>query len=146
MIAVATQCDFNKHGRLKWKWRPYIRTRNFALSLFRRTYWLQWCTYPDPDPEILDSLHQKINEIMCHTGDDMHNLPEEHGSVLFRLLTYPDGVPLENLSTDALQVLHHYLVIFILVTGLYYCEKVYAVHACVSVYSLCYCWSECLVL
>ena len=34
----------------------------------------------------------------------MHNLPEEQGSVLFRLLTYPDGVPLENLSTDALQV------------------------------------------
>lgn len=37
-------------------------------------------------------------------GDDMHNLPEEQGSVLFRLLTYPDGVPFENLSTDALQV------------------------------------------
>ena len=42
MIVVATQCDFNKHGRLKWKWRPYIRTTNFALSLFRHAYshWL----------------------------------------------------------------------------------------------------------
>lgn len=37
-------------------------------------------------------------------GEDMQNLPEDQGSVLFRLLNYPDGVPLENLSTDALQV------------------------------------------
>ena len=31
-----------------------------------------------------------MTKIVCGTGDDMHNLPEEHRSVLFHLLTYPD--------------------------------------------------------
>ncbi|XP_076442258.1 uncharacterized protein LOC143281142 isoform X2 [Babylonia areolata] len=43
------------------------------------------------------------------TGEYIHNLPEEHGSVLFRLLTYPDGVPLENLSTDTLQLVSRHV-------------------------------------
>ena len=47
MTVVATQWDFNKHGRLKWKWKPYIKTTNFALSLFRRVYshWLAHAMY-----------------------------------------------------------------------------------------------------
>ncbi|KAK7502764.1 hypothetical protein BaRGS_00006014 [Batillaria attramentaria] len=44
-----------------------------------------------------------IRRSRSQAGDDMQNLPEEQGSILFRLLTYPDGVPLEHLSTDALQ-------------------------------------------
>ncbi|KAL8606628.1 hypothetical protein ACOMHN_025727 [Nucella lapillus] len=43
------------------------------------------------------------------TGEYIHNLPEEHGSVLFRLLTYPDGVPLEHLSTDTLQLVSRHI-------------------------------------
>ena len=41
-IVVATQWDSNKHGSQKWKWRPYIKTTNFAFSLFRHAYshWL----------------------------------------------------------------------------------------------------------
>lgn len=42
-------------------------------------------------------------------GNDTHNLPEQQGSVLFRLLTYPDGVPLEHLSTDALQLVSRHI-------------------------------------
>ena len=47
MIPVATQWDFDKHGRLKWKWRPYIKTTNFVLSLLRRAYshWLAPAMY-----------------------------------------------------------------------------------------------------
>ncbi|XP_012944389.1 uncharacterized protein LOC101864485 [Aplysia californica] len=36
-------------------------------------------------------------------GEDSSDLPEEHGSILYRFLTHPDAVPLEFLSTDALQ-------------------------------------------
>ena len=31
-------------------------------------------------------------------------MPEEQGSILYRFLTHPDGVPLEFLSADVLQV------------------------------------------
>ncbi|BFZ12007.1 hypothetical protein BsWGS_15047 [Bradybaena similaris] len=36
-------------------------------------------------------------------NDDLSDLPEEQGSILYRFLIHPDGVPLEFLSTDALQ-------------------------------------------
>uniref|UniRef100_A0A2C9LRB7 Uncharacterized protein n=1 Tax=Biomphalaria glabrata TaxID=6526 RepID=A0A2C9LRB7_BIOGL len=36
-------------------------------------------------------------------ANDYSDLPEEQGSILYRFLTHPDGVPLEKLSTDALQ-------------------------------------------
>ncbi|CAL1530401.1 unnamed protein product [Lymnaea stagnalis] len=36
-------------------------------------------------------------------AEDNTDLPEEQGSILYRFLTHPDGVPLEYLSTDALQ-------------------------------------------
>ena len=44
---MATQGDSNEHGRLKWKWRPYIKTTNFALSMFCHAYshWLAPAMY-----------------------------------------------------------------------------------------------------
>nr|KAG5710755.1 hypothetical protein BaRGS_035157 [Batillaria attramentaria] len=50
-----------------------------------------------------------IRRSRSQAGDDMQNLPEEQGSILFRLLTYPDGVPLEHLSTDALQLVSRHV-------------------------------------
>lgn len=50
-----------------------------------------------------------IRRARNQAGEDMQNLPEDQGSVLFRLLNYPDGVPLENLSTDALQVVSRHI-------------------------------------
>ncbi|XP_046371371.2 uncharacterized protein LOC124145584 isoform X2 [Haliotis rufescens] len=36
-------------------------------------------------------------------GNDVGDLPDEHGSVLFQFLSYPDGVPLEYLAPDVIQ-------------------------------------------
>ncbi|XP_059160315.1 uncharacterized protein LOC131943943 [Physella acuta] len=44
-----------------------------------------------------------IQRARNQNSDDYSDLPEEQGSILYRFLTHPDGVPLENLSTDALQ-------------------------------------------
>ena len=42
--------------------------------------------------------------VMLSSGDDFNDLPDDQGSVLFRLLCNPNDVPLERLSTDTLQV------------------------------------------